>query len=222
MKTIEELSKDFESLESSVSVMKKDFELKLDSAKKDTAEWKSIAEKNAADAKKFKEDAEKAEADKKKAYQEARIKEVKSFLDKAVESARITPAARELAEKLMESMTSDAIVYTFEQKDGSKTTHTQLSLFKEFIASLKQSKVFHTLTTQHTKQAATAPLSTDDGGQVRTMAVKKDGATQELIVDDYDLGVQAMEYQQEQRKIGRVIDYGEALIAVAKIRQTQE
>lgn len=222
MKTIEELSKELEGLSSFVGVMKKDFELKLGAAKTEATEWKTVAEKKEAEAKQFKEAAEKAEQDKIKAYQESRIKEMKSFLEESVKTARITPASKVLAEKLMESMTSDATVHTFEDKDGKKTSHTQFSLFKEFVNSLAKSKVFSTLTPA-VKQTAQSPIVEEGDKEIHFQEVKKDGATQNLIVDDYEIGVKALDYQAEMLKIGRKIDYADALIAVTlQVKQAQE
>src|SRR3990167_7864251 len=160
MLTLDELTKKFETLTTSVDTMKKDFELKLESAKKDAEQWKTVATQKDEDLKKFKQEAETANKEKEKAYAEKRKQEDKIFLENLKKQGKLTPASQEIATKLMESMTSETVVATFEAKDGKKITHTQLSLFKELLGSLAKSPIFSQMS-----RTDVAERETPDGDQ---------------------------------------------------------
>lgn len=210
MPTVDELMKKFETMETSVANMKKDFELKIESANKDAASYKAIALQKEEDLKKFKADAEKAIEEKNKAFAEARKAENASFLESLKKSGKISPAMQETAAKLMESMNTESIVHTFEAKDGKKVNHTQLSLFKELLSSLGASPIFRNMT-QVTAPERTAPGATIAEEKVFT-TVKTKAGEQTYEVDGQDLHTAAIQYQADQHKIGITVDYAQALL----------
>lgn len=214
--TIEELTKKFESMQTEVSVMKKDYELKLDSAQKDAESWKKTAEAKQAEAKKFQEEAEKAKKEKEKAYSEARAKDVQVFLETAKSEGKITPAMQEIAVKLAESMTSEDEIATFGEKDGKKISHTQLSLFKEFVSSLPKIDKTKSLTHGQMIRKET-PKSGTGQEEVQTMEAFVNGVKQTVILDDTALHFKAIELQEEYSKKGQRLDYAEALIQAEKL-----
>lgn len=214
MPTIDEMVKKFETLETSVGNMKKDFELKLDSAKKDAEQWKTVATQKEEDLKKFKADAEKAIEEKNKAFAETRKAENSLFLEGLKKSGKITPAMQETATKLMESMNTEAIVHTFEAKDGRKVNHTQLSLFKELLASLGASPIFRNMT-QVTEPQRNTPGAVIAEEKVFT-TVKTKAGEQTYEVDGQDLHTAAIQHIADQQKVGNTVDYASALIFAEK------
>lgn len=214
MPTLEELTKQFEALNTNVSTLKKDFELKLESAKKDAEQWKSVATQKDEDLKKFKLDAEKALEEKNKANAELRKQETAVFLETLKKSGKISPAMQETAAKLMESMNSEATVYTFEAKDGKKVNHTQLSLFKELLSSLATTPIFRQMTRTGEPTRETPPGT---ASEVTFTTVKTAGGEKEYQVDGQDLHTAALQYQEDQRKTGRTISYADALIAAEQL-----
>lgn len=215
MPTIEELTKQFETLNSSVSLMKKDFDLKLESAKKDAESWKTIATQKEEDIKKFKAEADKAIEDKNKAFAESRKQETASFLENLKKAGKISPAMQETATKLMETMNTETVVHTFEAKDGKKVSHTQFSLFKELLSSLSTTPIFRSMT-QSGSQTKETPAGGDASEKSFTV-VKTKAGDQTYEVDGQELHAAALQYQEDQRKSGRTVDYASALIEAEKI-----
>lgn len=211
--TVEELEKQLKSFQSDFDQTKKDFELKLSSANKEAESWKKVAETKEAEAKAFKEKAETADKEKAKAYAEKRNNEDKAFLETLKKEGRITPAMQEVAAKLMESMTSDETVATFDTKDGKKIQHTQRSLFMDFMKSFQKSNAY-TILSRMPEYTPETPDGTQE--EVAFAEVHKDGQKVMAHLDDVDLDRQAKAYQEEMRKIGKTIDYSEALIAISK------
>lgn len=214
MPTVEELLKKFETFEKGVETMKKDFELKIESAQKDAASYKAIALQKEEDLKKFKADAEKAIEEKNKAFAETRKAENASFLEGLKKAGKISAAMEVTCVKLMESMNTETIVHTFEAKDGLKVNHTQLSLFKELLSSFGASPIFRNLT-HATAPARIAAQGGEDKEKVFTTVITKAGA-QNYEVDGMDLHALAVQFQEDQRKVGITVDYADALIAAEK------
>lgn len=211
--TVEELEKQLKSFQSDFESTKKDFTIKLESAKKDAEEWKSVATKKEEELKTFKEKAEAAEKEKEKAYAESRANEDKHFLESLVKEGKITPAMQVTAQKLMESMTSETTVATFDSKDGKKIQHTQRSLFKEFLRSFQKSNAYSILS-----RAESFSADTPEGGDdtVEFAEIHKDGQIVKAQLDDVDLDKQAKGYQEEMRKVGKDVSYADALIYISK------
>lgn len=213
-----DLEKQFAELKEQFSTLKKDYELRLDSAKKEAESWKSTAQQKQDELKKFEADAEKATEEKNKAFAEIRITECKHFLEKLKKDGRISPALEVLAAKLMESMTSDVTVYTSETKDGKKISHSQLSLFKELLSSMAKTPVFRSMTVGGTTGVETPEDSMKGTKSAETfMKVRTGGEVKTYAVDDVDLDLMAREYIDEQAKLGRKVDYAEALVQAEKL-----
>lgn len=211
--TIEELQKQFETLTGSVDVMKKEFTVKIDAANKNAEEWKKVAESSAAEVKKLQEEAKKAEEGRVKALSEARKAEVKAFIEAAKKDGRITPAQEELIVKLAESLTSENVVATFEDKDGKKIQHTQISLFKEILGALPKAGRMRQLTPSGTGAPA-APGEGEGAAETATMFV--DGKRQTVILDDTALDAETKKVIAEYRERKENISYGEAMIIAEK------
>ena len=212
--TVEELEKQLKSFQSDFESTKKDFALKLESATKDAEQWKSIAAQKEADLKKFQADAEKAQAEAKKTFAESRAKENRLFLDGLKKEGKISPATETLAIKLMESMTQDAVIATFEQKDGKKVEHTQMSLFKEMLSGLAKSPIFREMS----RQANARQSVPGEGEEKEAFAdIKSAGSTKRLPLEGMETHLKALEYIEEQRKIGKTVSYEEALIQAEKL-----
>jgi len=211
--TTEELEKQLKSFQTDLDQTKKDFTIKLETATKDAEQWKSAAFKKDEELKAFKEKAEQAEKDKEKAYAEKRIEEDKHFLEALKKEGKITPAMQETATKLMESMTSETVVATFDMKDGKKVQHTQRSLFKELLKSFQKSNAYSILS-----RADSYSAETPEGGEesVEFAEIHKDGAVIKAQLDDVDLDKKAKAFQEEMRKIGKDVSYSEALISISK------
>ena len=207
--TLQELEKSFGELQSSISVLKKDFDLKLDAANKNAESWKAAAEQKQAELVKYQEDVKKANEDRDKALSEARVSEIKSFVEASVKEGKISPAAKDIVEKLMQSMTGDANIATFEQKDGKKVQHTQLSLFKEFIATMAKSPIFRQMSRSGEVQKSATPAGSEEQ---QFTEVISGGQKKILPADGQDLHLKAIELQEESRKIGKTLSYEDALI----------
>lgn len=214
---IKELEKQFSELQGQVGLLKKDFELKLAAANGEAEQWKKIAQQKEADALKFQEDAKKAKEAEAKAFAEARAAENKAFLEKLKAEGRITPAMQDVATKLMESMTSQEIVATFDMKDGKKVSHTQFSLFKEFLSSFQKSSVLKGLTPGG--GSAVEVPGDGDGTEQQFTEILQGGQKVRVPLDDTNLHMSALEYIEDQKKIGRVVGYADALIEVSKTQK---
>lgn len=219
--TLEELQKQFTAFqaqtESKLELQKKDFELKLDAAKKDAEQYKQIAETNAATAKAFEEKAKAAEAEKAKAFAEAKKAEVKGYFESCVKAGSLTPAMRDIAVNLSESMTSETVVAKFEQKDGSSVSHTQFSLFKLFVSMIGKAKGFSIReTTPAADTKKVLPVNGDEAGHESFTEVIHGGVKKTLPTQDVDLAARAFQYQEDQAKLGSKVSYETALIHVSK------
>lgn len=211
--TIEEMEKQLKSFQSDLETTKKDFQIKLDASNKTAEEWKTVAFKKEEEMKQYKEQAEKAEKDKEKAFAENLKRENKLFLENLKKEGRITPALQVLAEKLMESMTSKETIATFEEKDGKKIDHTQLSLFKQMLSSMKKAPIYSSMSRTEDQK----PEIPDADGETHFMEVSIGGKKQSLPVDGMELHNEALKYQDEQRAKGKTISYETALIEAEKL-----
>lgn len=209
---IKELEKKFSDLSATVDVMRKDYDLKLDTAQKETASWKENAQKREDEIRILREKTEKAEKDAKEASQKARASEIKAFASELKKNGKITPAQEEMIIKLMESMTSDAAIMTYKEKDGSDRTHNQLSLFKAILQGIKTQVVYGEMT-HAGAYSPSAPDSDQETEQFQEVITKGGGRTM-LPKSEQALADAAEKYMEDQRVRGIVVSYGDALLAV--------
>ena len=207
------------SFQSKIDVATKDFELKLESAHKDATEWKTVAEQREEENRQFQEKLEDDKKASEKKFAESRKAEILQFVESSINDGRIIPAQKNNVIKLMESMTSDATVIEFSEKDGSKKSHTQLSLFRAFVSGMKTAVSYG----EHLPMGdRPAPLTPDSGDGVQEFVdIRSEGQTIRLPVEGADLAVKAFEYQKEQAKAGQTVSYEEALIALSPRIKTQ-
>ena len=219
--TVEEVMKKFDDLTVKVDAMKKDYDLKLDSANKEAQSWKKVAEQKQDEIASFKESTEKEIKDREKQFAEMRAAENLKFAEELVAKDVLTPALKDTAVRLMSAMTSEKESISYQEKDGKKVSHTMLSLFKEFISALPKGNRLKAITNRTAPKVeipSEAKTGTED---LRYMEVHRGGKKEMLPVEGDDLHSRALEFQQEQKKIGRVVSYGDALIA-AEIQISQE
>lgn len=209
-----EITAKFKSFEDNIGLMKKDFEMKLEAANTDAKQWKETAEKNATALREFEAKAKKAEEDRVKLLAENRKVEIKSFVDLMKKEGRIIPAQEEVLTKLMESMTSESTVHTFEAKDGSKIAHTQYSLIKKFIESMNPHKAFVSMTPSG--GSVTRVLPGEEAGEVHFTEIKRGGVKINAIVDEYDTDQLAKNFIDSQAKLGRKVSYEDALLEISR------
>ena len=224
--TLEELTKQFTALkadtETKLETQKKEFELKLDAAKRDGEQWKSVAETNAAEAKKFAAEAKKAEDERKATVAATKKVEMVAFIETAVKEGRLSPAMRDIAVKFAETLNTENEVAKFEQKDGSSIAHTQFSLFKMFVSMVGKAKTFAMReTTPRAEGGKTLPEETESAEVKEFTNVIYGGVKKLLPLQNVDLGVRAIEYQDTQAKLGRKVDYADALIHVSRIMKQE-
>lgn len=213
--TEEEITRKFKSFEEQLGAMKKDFEVKLEAANTDAKQWKETAEKNATALKQFEQKAKDAEEARLKLLAENRKAEIKSFVDQAKKEGRIIPAQEEALTKLMQSMTSEAVVHTFKAKDGAETSHTQYSLMKQFIASLAPHKAFVSILQPNGGQITRLnPTGADI--EVHMTEIKRGGTVVSAVVDEYDTDLQANKFIADQAQLGRRVSYEDALIEISR------
>lgn len=208
---VKELEQKFKDLSTQVDTMRKDYDLKLESATKDATQYKELAFKREEELRVFREKSEREKFEAEQRAKEAKKQEIKAFSEALVKEGRITPAQKELVGPLMESMTSDAEIHKFTEKDGAVKSHTQLSLFKAFLASLKKVMSFGEFTPSGKAEIVTPDHVGDESVQ-QFMDVKTEGSVKRMPVEDTDLAAKAFQYIEEQSKIGRRIDYYQALI----------
>jgi len=213
---IKELEKKFTELSDNQEKIQKDFTLKLESAQRDAKQFKELAEKREEENRQLKDRAESAEKEKAKAFSESKKAEVKSFVEAQVKAGKIIPAHKEAVVSFMESLTSEGEVASFTDKNGSKVSHSQLSLFKDIISKMKQVVPVNSEFSVH---EVVDGEESGDTTEEKFMEVRSEGTIQKLPLQDEALALKAFEYQAEQLKLGRTIDYGEALIAVAPKRK---
>lgn len=209
-----EIQAKFKSFEESISLAKKDFEVKLEAANTDAKQWKETAQKNAEALKEFEAKAKKSEEDRQKLVAENRKNEIKAFVDLMKKEGRIIPAQEEAVAKLMESMTSESTVHTFAAKDGSSVNHTQYSLMKQFISSLQPHKAFVSMTPAAGSVARVVPSGQEE--QQHFTEIKRGGAVITAQVDEFDMDVQAKSYISSQAALGKHVSYEDALIEISR------
>lgn len=215
--TVEELEKQMKSFKDDFEKTKKDFELKMESARKDAEQWKTIAADKDKELKEFKEKQTAREQEFQASQSAARLAENKSFLDALKKAGKITPAAEVLATKLMESMTQETVVHSYDE-GGKKVTHTQLSLFKEMLKTFSKSSVFTSMT--HGSQPTRETPEHEEKEENFTQVIK-DGVLKTFKVDGAALDERAKSYQEEKRKNGINIDYATALIEAEKLMKQE-
>ena len=208
-----EINAKFKTYEDQIGVIKNDFETKLKAANTAAESWKTTAEQNAKSLLEFEAKAKKSEEDRVKALAEARKVEIKAFIDTMKKGGQIIPAQDEALTKLMESMTSEATVHTFEAKDGSKTAHTQYSLMKQFITSLPKHSAFASMTPAN---GAVRVVPGQGDGEVHFTEIKRGGVMVTAQVDDYDMDQEAKKFIDSQAQIGRKISYEDALVEISR------
>lgn len=220
--TIAELEKKFSDLTTNVDTMKKDFELKLDAQKKETDSWKTVAENKQKELLSFQETAEKAQKDRDKAYAEARATEIKNFVADLKKSGRLTPAIEEMVLKLMESMTIDTTVISFSQKDGKTVSHSQLSLFKEIFSALPAGNHLRSFSkVGEVSPTLPSQVRTTGSDSAEYTEIHRGGEIVRVPVDDGDLHAKALKFIEDQKGLGRVFSYGDALIEVSKAEKRE-
>lgn len=225
--TLEELQKQMQDLQKNftekLELQSKSFQVQIDAAKKDGEQWKTVAQAAEEKAREFAEQAKKAELEKAKAFAEAKKAELAAFFAQVKKEGKITPAMEEIALKLAESMTSETVVATFEKSDGSKTTHTQLSLFKAFISALGKTRVFTEQTPGAGARSAGTPraVAGANAGEEGFAKVIFGGTLKELPLADGDLHARAVQFQDEARAAGRTMSYEAALIEASKEEKAQ-
>lgn len=210
---IELLQSQFKELTSSVSTMKKDFELKLETAQKDAKEYKDLAYKREDELRKYKEESEKAAREKEAALAVAQATDIAQFVESKVKAGIIAPARKEAVTAFMKSLTSDTNVIEFSEKDGSKRSHSQLSLFKDLISSMKP---VVPMNHEFTVQPGIVEEVEENGESIeKFMEVIEEGVKKKFPIKEEDLHNKAVDYQEQQRKLGFNVEYYDALIKVS-------
>lgn len=222
-KTPEELEKMFTEMSEKQAKSEKEFQQQIDVARRDAKQYKEMADKTADELRVFKQDAEKREKELKEISLKSRESEISEFVESQVKAGRILPALKDKMVTFMKSLTSETEIMKFSEKDGSVRSHTQISLFKELI--LKQKTVMpldQEYSVQEEEVIETPDSETGDApaGQRHFMEVTMGGEKMRVEVDGVDLAAKAYEYQESMRKSGKLIDYGEALIAVSPKRKS--
>jgi hypothetical protein len=212
---VKELESKFKDMSGQIDTMRKDFELKLDSATKDATQYKELAFKREEELRQVKEKAERDKFEQEQRSKEARKNDIKTFSEALVKDGKLTPAQKEIVVPLMESMTSDSEIHKFIEKDGSVKSHTQLSLLKAFLGTLKKSVSYGEFSPSGTAKIYTPDNAVDDDSKQTFMDVKKEGSVIRMAVDEADLAAKAYQHIEEQAKAGRRIDYYQALVELS-------
>ncbi len=213
-KSPEELEKMFGELAEKQEKSEKEFQLKLDSAEKNAKQYKEIAEKTEEQLRTFKQESEKAAKEQKEALAKKAESEISEFVESQVKAGRILPAFKEKFTAFMKSLTSEQTVLEFTEKNGSKLSHTQISLFKELITKMKPVVPVESELSIYENSEQEQPEGTEE--KVETFAEVLDkGQMKRLPIAGQDLAAKASQFVEAQAKLGRVISYGEALIAVS-------
>lgn len=207
-----EIQAKFKSFEDQVTQVKKDFEVKLEAANTNAKQWEETAKKNAESLKQFEAKAKEAEDARVKLMAENRKTEIKAFVAQAKKDGRIIPAHEEIVTKLLESMTSDAVVHTFAAKDGAQTSHTQYSLMKQLIMSLAPHKAFVSMT----PAGGSVRITPEAQEETHMTEIHRGGQKVTAIVDEYETDQEAKNFIAEQAQLGRKVSYEEALIEVSR------
>lgn len=217
-KTPEELEKMFSDLSDRQSKQEKEFELKLESANRTAKEYKEIAEKTEEKLRTFQQDTEKREKEQKEALLKSKETEVSEFVESQVKAGRIIPALKAKAIAFMKSLTSEGEVLKFSEKNGATVTHTQLSLFKDLIT--KMTPVVPVGSEFSIVETVASETPDSEDGVVPAAPAKHftdivvGGQKKKVEVDEMDIAVKALQFQEESRKNGKPISYDEALIAI--------
>lgn len=216
-KTVEELEKMYTELDQ----RQKDTDLKLESAERDAKHYKQLAQTREQELQKFKEQVEQSEKDRKEALSKARDAEVSEFVESKTKAGIIIPAAKEKISKFMRSLDAEKTVVEFSEGDGSKKSHSQLSLFKEIISSMKPVIELGTERSFSDTTGADTPDGVE-GDEPQFQEVRTEGVIKKLPLSDVDLHLKALEYQENQRKIGKSVEYSDALLHVSPKRKISQ
>lgn len=214
-KSPEELEKMFSELEERQAKSEKEHKQQLEMAQRDVKQFKEIADKNAEELRKFKLEAEEREKKITEAAAKARETEIAEFVESQVKAGRVLPAFKEKLTAFMKSLTSESTVLEFTEKDGSKRSHTQVSLFKELLTKIL--KPVMPVDGQEFSVAGESEEEEIDGTQqpVQKFAeIIVGGEKKKLPVEGADEAARAYEYQAAQKKLGREVSYEDALIFV--------
>ena len=215
-KTVEELEKMFTETQSKVDLMKKDFELKLESANRDVKQFEELAKSREEELRKFKEQVTKAEKDKAEAVARSREADVKEYVESLVKAEMITPAQKDQVSEFMKSLDFEKEIASFSEKDGSKKSHNQTSLFKEIVSKISGGKKKVKLQDEIAISSASETEEIDGTSHEgkNFMKVRSEGVVRNIPVADEVYHIKALEYIEDQRKIGKMVSYGDAMIAV--------
>lgn len=214
-KQVESTLKSFQTQLNSVKIqseaMRRDFSDKLKVANTESATLRVLLKKKEDDLKTFQEQAQKDKVEKEKQFKELRTREISDFVESSKKAGKIIPAQEEAVVKLMESMTSEDSIAAFKEKDGSKKSHSQISLFKAFINGLPKRGHLQELTYSQVQEDS----SPSDETVTQFMDVKIDGTTISMPVEGQDLDAKAKAFMAEKSKLGITISYADALCAVS-------
>ena len=211
---IKEMEKKFSDLSVQVDTMRKDFELKLDTAQKEAQTWKANAEKRENELKEFREQAEKAKQEADVARVKVRSQEIRMFAGRIKSEGKIAPAHEDMVVKIMESMTSDAVIMTSKSQDGSMIAHTQFSLFMQLLEKLPKMPVYGELTYGGLPHSD-IPNGDEPAAEQFMEVLTKNGGRQKLPVRGADVHQAAEKHMEEMRVKGIVVSYADALLAVS-------
>ena len=214
-KSPEELEKMFSELEERTTKREKEFDQKLQMAERDTKQYKELAERNAEELRTFKQEAEKREKEQKESAEKSQEKEIHEFVEAQVKAGKIIPAIKEKMTKFMKSLTSESSIMEFTEKDGSKRSHTQVSLFKELILKMKPVMPLGTEFSVQDEHDSDIPGDEDQPDE-KFVEVLDKGQRKKLPVEGADIAAKAFDYQDAMAKKNTPVNYEEALIAVSR------
>lgn len=216
-KEIEQKLKSFQdvvsSLETKLASSTKEFELKLESQKKDADQWKDLAFKREEENRQYKEKLEADKAAREKSLAEGRKNEILEFAEGLIKKGVVLPAQKEQLIKLMESLTSEGEIFRFAEKDGSTKIHSQLSLFKLFMGSITKKQVDFSETTI-IPGAITSSTPEGEEESVQFTEVISKGTKKLLPLAGVELDKAAKEYMAKMGQSGVVVSYTDAIFAV--------
>lgn len=215
--TVDDLKKQYSEMNARVSAMQKDFELKLESANRTADEWKKQAEKREEDLRSYQEKHEKEEKERLAAAAKAKESDILGFAESQIKAGKITPAVKDKIVAFMKSLNAESAVLEFTESDGSKRTHTQISLFREIIGNLKPIVPVGKEFTRSGNQSVESPSDSEtDQETEQFMEVHAPGGKKTLPVAEADLAAKAFEYQEKNK-----VSYEDALVAVSKLQKTE-
>lgn len=215
-KSPEELEKMFQNLSDKQANSEKEFKQQLEMAQRDTKQFKDLADKNAEELRIFKQDADKRDKEHKEALAKKAEAEVSEFVEAQVKAGRIIPALKEKLVTFMKSLTSETEIMKFTEKNGAVLSHTQISLFKELITSMKPVVPVESEFSIASEEGSEIPDGTEDAPVQQFTEILTGGEKKRVPVDGVELAAKAFKYQEEHfKKTGRQIGYDEALIALS-------